>query len=129
MPAGAQIVSAKLSMYQNRSAGDPQSMMVLVRVDHVNYGLNFPQTFLGGNTLDFNFAQINDLASIGRKEIDVTAQLQDDLDDGRTRSQYRLRGAVRSNNDGIADAMVLTDAEDSEGTGELPMLIVEIAIP
>lgn len=126
LPAGAQIKSATLSLYNRATQGDPQGMMVLVRVDHVNYGTLFPQTLLGAQGLDFNIATISDIGTLGRKNIDVTEQVQADVDAGRERSQYRLRGAIASNLDNVADIALLTDGEDSFGTGEVPMLIIEL---
>lgn len=126
IPAGATIKSATLSLFARDTLGNPQGMMVLVRVDHVNYGANFPQTLLGATGLDFNFATINDIGTIGRKEIDATAQLQADIDAGRSTSQFRLRGAIATNADNITDMAFLTDGEDSFGTGEVPMLIIEL---
>ena len=104
----------------------PQAAMALVRIDHVNFGVLFPQAPLGGTTLEFDFAQLADLNTVERKDVDVTAQVQADLDSGRSRSQFRLRGAVTSNNDDVADIMLLTDGEDSQGSGELPLLIVDV---
>lgn len=126
LPAGARIRSATMSLYNRAILGDPQGMNVLVRVDHVRFGVIFPNAPLGGTTEQFNFAQLTDLNQLGRKNVDVTAQVQADLDAGRTRSQYRLRGAISTNNDPVADVMRLTDGEDSAGTGELPLLIIEI---
>ncbi|MDJ0976594.1 MAG: hypothetical protein QNJ98_19210 [Planctomycetota bacterium] len=125
IPAGARIVSARLSLFSSRTLNDPEEMMVHIKLDHVNYGNLFPQVLLAGAALDLDFAQIDDVNTTGRKDVDVTAQLQDDLDSGRTTSQYRLRGAVGTDNDNQSDVVVLTDAEDTEGTGELPMLIIE----
>lgn len=125
IPAGARIVSARLSLFSARTLGDPQAMMVHVKVDHVNYGGVFPQALIAGASLDFDFAQIQDLNVTGRKDIDVTAKLQDDLDSGRSTTQYRLRGAVGTNNDNQVDVVIFTDAEDTDGFGELPLLIVE----
>lgn len=126
LPQGARIKSATMSLYSRDAQGDPAGAMVLVRVDHVNYGNTFPTTLNAGITLDANTAQIGELETIGRKDVDVTTQLQADLDAGRSTSQYRLRGAVASNFDSVPDVIVLTDAEDTQGTGELPMLIIEL---
>ena len=126
LPAGVRIRSATMSLYNRAILGNPQGMNVLVRVDHVRFGLLFPQSPLGGVTEAFDFAQITALNQLGRKDLDVTAQVQADLDAGRTRSQYRLRGAIGTNNDNVGDVMRLTDGEDSAGTGELPLLIIEI---
>lgn len=126
LPAGAQIKSATMSLFNRATLGDPQGMMILVRVDHVRYGNVFPNTHLGAQGLDFNFTTIADISALGRKDVDVKEQLQVDLDAGRSQSQYRLRGAIGSNLDSINDLALLTDGEDSQGSGELPMLIIEL---
>ncbi len=126
VPAGRTVQSATLSLFNRAIQGDPKGMAVLIRIDHVNYGDVFPVATLGGVGLDFNFATINDIDVLGRKDIDVTTQVQSDLGSNRGRSQYRLRGAIASNLDNIADIALLTDGEDSQGSGELPMLIIEL---
>lgn len=126
LPEGARVKSAMLSLYSRDTLGDPQEMMVLVRVDHVNYGNVFPTTHGGAQGLDFNFATLADMNVLGRKDLDVKDQLQADLDAGRSTSQYRLRGAIASDLDNETDIALLTDGEDSFGTGELPLLIIEI---
>lgn len=126
IPDGAVVVSATLSLYVRDTQGDPQDMMVLARVDHVDYGAVFPDAPFDATALDLDFAQIADLATVGRRDVDVTDQVQLDLDDGATRSQFGIRGAVATDNDAVTDIFMLTDAEDTFGTGELPMLYVEI---
>ena len=127
IPAGARIVSARLSLFSRATLNDPEEMMVHIKLDHVNFGNLFPQVLLAGAALDLDFAQIDDVNTTGRKDIDVTAQLQDDIDSGRSTTQFRLRGAVGTNNDNLADVVIFTDGEDTEATGELPMLIIEYA--
>ena len=126
IPAGATVQSATLSLFNRQIQGNPEAAMALVRVDHVNFGTLFPQVRLGATGLDFAFAQIDDLNVTGRKNLDATTQVLDDIADGRPRSQFRLRGAIASNNDNAADVMLLTDGEDSQGSGELPLLILQI---
>lgn len=125
IPAGARVRSARLSLYVRDTIGDPNTAIVLARMDHVNYGATFPLT-LFPPVLEFDFDQINDLATVGRRELDVTAQVQADVAAGRSRSQYRMRGAIDNNLDANFDAVLLTDGEDSQGSGELPMLILEL---
>ena len=126
LPADAVIRSATMRLYTVDTEGDPQGMMVLVRIDHVNYGSVFPQTALGATGLDFNFATISDIGTIGAHEIDVTEQLQADIDAGRQTSQYRLRGAIPTDSDAVTDLAELSDAEDTANSGLLPVLVIEI---
>jgi len=129
LPPGATIRSATLSLFNRAIQDDPQSMAILVRIDHVDFGAVFPTAILGATALDSNFAVIADINTLGRKNFGVGLQVQTDLDAGRTRSQYRLRGAIASDFDNVADLALLTDGEDSFGTGELPTLIIELEQP
>lgn len=129
LPAGTTITSASLSLFLRDTLGNPDGMTVHIKVDHVNFGAIFPVTPLGGTTLAFDFARIEDAATPGRRDIDVVAQVQADLDAGRPRSQFRLRGAINSNNDGAADVAFFTDGDDSLGSGELPILSLEFETP
>lgn len=125
IPEGATIRSATLSVYVFQVVdGDPQGMMALVDVDHVAYQDQFPQNFTP-IVLDGLIGQLTDINTLGRKEVDVTAQLQADLDAGRSRSQYRVKGRLDSDFDNENDAVEFTDGEDSRGTGQLPLLRIE----
>lgn len=126
VPAASVVISATLSLFLRDTLGDPKGMMVLARVDHVDFGTAFPKAPLDATGLDLNFAQISDLTTVGHREIDVTDQVQADLDDGAIRSQFRVRGAISTNNDDVSDVFFLTGAEDTFGTGEPPLLIIEI---
>ena len=125
LPADAEIVSATMRFYVMERSGDPQEMMVLMRVDHVNYGSVFPQTRFGSQMLDANFAQVEDLLTIGYRDVDVTEQLQADVEAGRSTSQYRLRGAINSDSDADADYLTLNDAEDNLGNERVPVLLIQ----
>lgn len=125
IPAGKTVRSARLSLYVRDVNGDPDAAIVLARMDHVNYGPNFPINF-SPPVIDFNFDTINDLNTIGRRDLDVTDQVLADIAAGRSRSQYRLRGAIDNNLDAQADYTVFTDGEDSAGTGQLPLIILEL---
>ncbi|MDJ0975575.1 MAG: hypothetical protein QNJ98_14025 [Planctomycetota bacterium] len=127
LPAGAVIRSAKLRLAVDEVTNNPNAAMALVLVDHVNFGAIFPQSF-GMLTLDTGFAQITDIDVVGAKELDVTEQVQDDMDSNRTRSQYRLRGAVDSDFDDDSDLAKLSDA-DGTTASEPPALILEIELP
>lgn len=125
IPEGATILSASLSVYVFQVIEDnPQEMMAIVDVDHVAYQDQFPQNFTP-IVLDSLIGEVEDVNTLGRKEVDVTAQLQADLDAGRTRSQYRVKGRIDSDFDDQNDAIEFTDGEDTRGTGELPLLKIE----
>lgn len=128
IPSDAIITSATLRLRIAGGANDRQ-MPALVRMDHVRYGATFPQVPGQVNTLQFDFAQIADLLNNGERLIDVTDQVQDDLDDARTRSQFRARGAIGTNNDDNADILVFTDADNEANPARRPALIIEYQLP
>ena len=58
-------------------------------------------------------SSLSDTAALGPQTMEVTTQVQNDLDAGRPRSQYRVRGAVDTpNGDGVNDLIVYTDGLD-----------------
>lgn len=117
--------SATLSLFVHSLSGNPAAVMAIARVDHLNFGNTFPSVFNFGTLLDANIGTLQDLNQTGRRTLDVTAQVLADLQAGRTRSQFRIRGAVEvSDNDPDNDQTVLTDGEDTAGNGELPLLIL-----
>ena len=128
IPSGAQIQSATLRLYQTSTAGDPASAFAIARMDHVNYGAIFPSTS-SVNVIDFNFAQIGDLSTVGPKTVDATAQVVDDLAAPRARSQFRMRMAIQTDNDAEADWCVMTDQETPTDFTQRPQLIIEYIAP
>lgn len=118
--------SATLSLFIQSTSGNPGIMMALGRVDHINFGNTFPDTFNFGTLLDPNFDQIQNLNQTGRVNLDVTSQVLADLASNRTRSQFRVRGAVeQSDDDPDNDQTVFTDGENTAGNNEPPLLILE----
>ncbi|MDJ0974409.1 MAG: hypothetical protein QNJ98_08125 [Planctomycetota bacterium] len=128
IPSNATITSATLRLVVSGTAGDPAAAMAQLFVDHVNYGDTFP-IFNLANALDLNFAQITDLTTIGERLVTVTAQLQDDIDNNRERSQYRVRGAIGTNNDPQADFIIFTDRENTAIVANRPTLNITYTTP
>ncbi|MDJ0974410.1 MAG: hypothetical protein QNJ98_08130 [Planctomycetota bacterium] len=128
IPSDAVITSATLRLRLSGGANDRQ-MPALIRMDHIRYGATFPQVPGQINTLDFDFAQITDLLTNGFRVIDVTAQVQDDVDEDRGRSQFRARGAIGTNNDDVADILVFTDADNEPDAARRPVLVIEYELP
>ena len=74
-------------------------------------------------------ADIDDLVTTGPRQVDVTAQVQDDVDNSRPLSQYRLRGAIGTNNDGVADWVIFSDADNTTDPAQRPFLFIEFTMP
>jgi len=128
LPSNAVITSAVLRLQITGIAGDPTAMMTLGRVDHVNYGATFPTLRSLISNLQAAFAEIADMNTLGERLVDVATQVQDDIDNSRPRSQFRVRGAVATNNDPQADFSVMTDAENANPAIR-PQLILEFTTP
>jgi hypothetical protein len=127
LPAGALIASAILQLQVTSAAGDPDASFGLARVDHANFGAVFPSTN-NVTIVTFDFDQIQDLNTVGGRQIPVTIQVQADVDAGRPRSQYRVRMPFQTDNDAQADFMVFTDAENATPALR-PQLIIEYTTP
>lgn len=129
IPPNATITTATLRLFVTATANDPAGMNVILRVDHVNFGAVFPVGPGALGALDPNFATISDLTTTGERLIDVTDQVQDDVDNLRGRSQYRVRGAVGTNNDGVADWVIFSDADNTANAAQQPFLLVTFTTP
>lgn len=88
-----------------------------VLVDHVYFGDNLTSTAYDMDALDLNIGTLASSWSLGYRQLDVTAQVVDDLNNRATRShsQFRIRHTAVTNNNG---------AEDSDawvmGEGQIP---------
>lgn len=130
LPAGAQIQRANLRMYQNVVIGDPFSMLRVIVVDQVSYGLTL-------DPLDYDTpAVIADVGTIsnhnipGFRDIDVTGRVIASLSNGDARIQFRLRlTAPETDNDGLEDIVPFEDGDNSGGTGNVPVLILKYTTP
>lgn len=77
-------------------------------------------------------SNIGTLSSDGRleyKTLTVTENVQDDLDNARMASQYRVRFSSFFNSDGDDDFVQFTDAEDScciSQTNRPPQLVITL---
>ncbi|MCX7784351.1 MAG: Ig-like domain-containing protein [Meiothermus sp.] len=102
----ANVLSAVLKVHQYDVTGAPYTDLDVgssdLILEHVNYGSSLTQT-------DFDptvYANLGDLSSSsapGDKTRPVLSALKNDLENNRTRSQYRLRFAALTDGDGLAD--------------------------
>ena len=91
LPAGARVIAAKLRLTQNLVVGTPFESGANVVVDHVDLGADFDETDFGAAALQANIGIISSDASLGIRELDVTGAVLDDVADGRSRSEFRVR--------------------------------------
>ena len=119
IPPGSTIISAALRMYQEGVNGTPYTNLGSISVDHVDYGPNLDAADYDQAALQENIGILSNNATLEFKTLDVTARLQDDMDHGRTRSQYRLLFPTETDNDGVEDATFFTSANVGDNTPEL----------
>ncbi|MDJ0974461.1 MAG: hypothetical protein QNJ98_08395 [Planctomycetota bacterium] len=119
IPEGAELVSAEMILFQRAVVGDPMGLMQMIIVDHIDMGATYDGTAFDDRTLgtvsDANGQPVplSTDASLGERTIDVTAEVQADIDAGRGRSQYRLRGLIDApNGNGESDLINFSDGRD-----------------
>ena len=112
LPAGSNITSATLRLYQASLGGNPYVDLGNVIVDHVDYGAALGAAAYNVTALASNVGVLSSDATIAYKTLVVTARVQADVAATRTRAQFRLRfSTTDSNNDAGSDFAQFTDAE------------------
>lgn len=124
LPSNATIESVTLRMYQEKVVGHPYGVGRDLMIDHLDYGNNLGNEDYGASAISSSVAILTNNATIEWKDVDVTDSLKNDLSNGRGKSQYRIlfpsdvAGAT-------SDLVYFESADNSEGTGNLPQLIVK----
>ena len=116
VPTGGFIVSATLKLSSIGITGNPaQRLGGMLVIDQLNYGAVFPSELDEITDIpQSGVALWDDITMLGPRTFDVTEQVRADRADGRTRSQYQVRGLIRS--DGAAiDLVTLAGAENQNG--------------
>lgn len=91
LPAGADVVSAVVTLTQFSVTGTTYVGRAPAILDHVNIGTSLSGDDFNGGTLASNIGVLSADATLGPKSLDVTAQVAADIAAGRTRSSFRLR--------------------------------------
>ncbi len=119
IPPGSNIISSTLRNYQEAVIGTPYTDLGNVIVDHLDYGATLDGADYNLAALQDNIGILSNNASIEFKTLNVTARLQDDINNGRTRSQYRMLFPNPTDNDNIEDAAFFTQAKCGDYSPEL----------
>ena len=134
IPAGATVVSADFTVRQQSSQGDPIGLMGALIADHIDMGTPFDAAVFDQFTLETirdgggSPIVLSDSTALGARTMDVTTQVRNDLDAGRPRSQFRVRGAVDApNGDDVADLIGFRDGSDFPGSA--PQLRIVYVLP
>ncbi|RLC33019.1 hypothetical protein DRH13_00395 [Candidatus Woesebacteria bacterium] len=124
LPSDATIESATLRVYQEKVVGNPYGVGGNLKIDHLDYGGSLGNEDYGASSISSSFATLTNNASVEWKDADVTDRLKDDLSNGRSNSQYRFHFSTESTGTS-SDLVYLESANNSQGTGNLPQLIVK----
>lgn len=125
----AVIESATLRVYQERVQGSPYSKIGNLVVDHVDLGEDVSLDDYDGGNITRNIGTLSTTTAEEWKTLDVTAAVQANVSANRARSEFRLRFSTEANGDNISDHMVANDGDDTEGSGNLPQLVVSYRSP
>lgn len=124
IPSDATIESATLRIYQEKIVGDPYGVGGSLKVDHLDYGGSLGNEDYGASSISSSFTTLTNNATIEWKDVDVTDRLKNDLSNGRDNSQYRIHFSTESTGTS-SDLVYFESADNSQGTGNLPQLIVK----
>ena len=126
LPITAHLNSAQVELYLARVVNDPYVLLGNVLLDHVAYGGALTPSAYGLTALSSAPITIATSKAIGTRLAIVTAWVQDDIDNARTRTQFRLRFPKEfSDVPGMSNYVVFSDAELSCNCGGVvPRLIV-----
>jgi parallel beta-helix repeat protein len=129
-PLWAVIDSATLRMYQYSTTGTPYTDLGDLIVDHLNYGDTLDSDDFDLAALQDDIGTLSTDDTVEWKELDVTDSFQNDFDNLRTHSQYRLRfSPLEINNNEVSDCVYLESADNFGTTGNIPELVIAYSHP
>ena len=124
LPSGAVIENATLRMYQEKIVGNPYGVGGNLKIDHLDYGGSLGNEDYGASSISSSFATLTDNAVVEWKDADVTDRLKNDLSNSRSNSQYRIHFSSEPTGSS-SDLVYFESANNSQGTGNLPQLVVK----
>jgi len=126
IPEGATITEATLKLYQVRAIGNPYTASGVLEVDHLTYGDTLDGSDYSMAALLSGFATLSKNKTTGWKETAVTNAVKDDVANARSKSQFRIHFETEVKGGDVAgDFTYFESADDSEGTGNTPQLIIK----
>ncbi len=120
------VVSARLKIYQGIADESPYTTTGNLLVDHVNFGASLDTDNFSGNTLVGNIGTLSNNVTLEWKPdttgLDVTQYVQNDLDSGRSYSQFRLHFTTEDGV-GVVGYAAFCDSEGHYGD-HTPVLVI-----
>lgn len=126
LPKNATIQEANLRLYQAKIVGSAYDEGGKLKVDHLTYGDTLDSEDYAMAALTSSFVTLSTNAKVEWKEADVTARLKDDIANARSMSQFRIHFETENTGgDTAGDFAYFESADNSEGTGNIPQLVVK----
>src|SRR3989344_4575720 len=126
IPSGSTITEASLRLYQIKTIGSPYSVGGKLMVDDMNYGTTLENDDYSTSAITSNLVSLTANTTVEWKDAIVTEAVKKDLAEGRTRAQYRLHFETEAKGgDSAGDFAYFESADNSEGSGNLPQLVVK----
>ena len=126
LPQGLNVIEAKLKMYQARTIGAPYSNLGNLLIDQLTYGDILDSSDYASAALLSSFAMLSKTTKNDWKEADVSIAIKDDLANARARAQFRIHFEEEvKGGDVSGDFAYFESAENSEGTGNTPQLLIK----
>jgi len=121
---GKTIEKATLRLYQRSIAGTPFASGNSVIVDHLDYGNELASDDFDRSPISANVATLTGNPVVEWKDADVTNAVKNDIQNARTRSQFRIRLSVETDADGVEDIAYFDSANPGYNTNT-PQLVVK----
>lgn len=130
LPIGAEIQSVVLRVYQLIAVGDPFPVLGNVVVDQVDYGVVLDASAYAMPAVSSNVGMLTNSPEEGFRAIDITQRFISHMATGATRMQFRLRFTMMdADGDNLEDSVHFEDGDDTQGTGNVPSIIVNYKLP
>ena len=84
-------------------------------LDHVDYGLYLDVGDFDSGVLQYHIGDISETQEAGWRTLEITQYVQEDIQDEREYSQYRLRFPIDTDYDNLADYLMLASGNSPEG--------------
>jgi hypothetical protein len=123
LPDNATIVKATLRLYQYQVDGTPFTAGGSIKIDHMDYGASLESADYDASAINANIATLTSNSGIEWKDAEVTNAVKKDIDEGHSKSQYRLHFATEEDGDGEVDTAYFYSANSGHNTNP-PQLVV-----
>jgi hypothetical protein len=126
LPNSSKIDAATLRLYQTKTEGEPYRFGGNLKIDHLTYGDDLDKGDYAAPALLSSFTTLTNNNSVDWKSADVTDQIKDDLANARSQSQFRIHFDKEvKGGEADGDFAYFESADNSEGTGNIPQLVVK----